>query len=66
MTRLLEGSPPVLDLLEHNPFPEQPPLYVRARLEDYRFTTFEERAATGQWWISKPIGMYMAPMSLHR
>jgi hypothetical protein len=66
MTRLLEGSPPVLDLLEYDPFPEKPPVYVRARLEDYRFTTFEERATTGQWWVSKPIGMYMGPISLNR
>jgi len=66
MTRLLEGSPAVLDLLEHNPFPDKPPVYVRARLEDYRFTTPAERAATGQWWVSKPIGMYMGPISLPR
>jgi len=31
--RLLQGSPPVLGLLKHNPFPDAPPKYVRrARL----------------------------------
>jgi len=64
VVRLLEGSPQVLALLEHNPFPEQPPRLVRARLEDYRFTTPAERAATGNWWVRKPIGMYMPPLSL--
>jgi len=64
MVRLLEGSPQVLALLEHNPFPERPPRLVRARLENYRFTTPEERAATGNWWVSKPIGLYMPPLSL--
>ncbi|MDH3526683.1 MAG: lipase maturation factor family protein [Gammaproteobacteria bacterium] len=62
--RLLEGSPDVLDLLEHNPFPGQPPRYVRARLELYRFTTQAEKKATGQWWTSEPIGLYLPPRSL--
>ncbi len=64
MVRLLEGSPQVLALLQHDPFPGQPPRYVRARLEEYRFTTPAERAATGDWWASKPLGMYMPPLSL--
>jgi hypothetical protein len=62
--RLLEGSPEVLALLEHNPFPGQPPRYVRARLELYRFTTPVQKKATGQWWISEPIGLYLPPRSL--
>ena len=34
--RLLQGSAPVLALLDSNPFPEGPPKFVRARLYDYR------------------------------
>jgi hypothetical protein len=64
MPRLLEGSPDVLALLEHNPFPAQPPAYVRARLEMYRFASPAERAATGAWWVRKPLGMYLPPASL--
>jgi len=64
MARLLEGSSQVLALLAYNPFPDQPPRLVRARLEDYRFTTPAERAATGDWWVSKPLGIYMPPLSL--
>ncbi|MEZ5541815.1 MAG: lipase maturation factor family protein [Pseudomonadota bacterium] len=64
VTRLLEGSPAVLGLLARNPFPDHPPRLVRARLEDYRFTTPAERAATGNWWSSKPLGIYLPPLSL--
>ena len=64
LQRLLEGSPDVLALLEHNPFPAQPPQYVRARLERYRFASPAEHAATGQWWVRKPLGMYLPPVSL--
>src|SRR5262249_34314875 len=33
--RLLQGSAPVLALLDSNPFPEGPPKFIRARLYDY-------------------------------
>jgi predicted DCC family thiol-disulfide oxidoreductase YuxK len=64
MQRLLEGSPDVLALLEHNPFPAQPPAYVRARLELYRFASPAEHAATGAWWVRKSLGTYLPPASL--
>ena len=59
--RLLEGSPEVLALLEHNPFPGQPPRYVRARLELYRFTSPAVKQSTGQWWTREPVGLYLPP-----
>ena len=36
LARLLEGSPEVLEPSRGNPFPDQPPRYVRAVLYDYR------------------------------
>jgi hypothetical protein len=54
----------VLDLLEQNPFAGKPPRYVRAMVYDYRFTTFEERRQTGNWWKREPKGTYFPPMSL--
>jgi hypothetical protein len=57
--RLLEGSPDVLALLEHNPFPGQPPRFVRARLELYRFASPALKQATGQWWTREPVGLYL-------
>jgi hypothetical protein len=62
--RLLEGSPDVLKLLATNPFPVQPPRYLRAVLYDYRFTTWAERRSTGAWWVRTPEGDYFPEISL--
>jgi predicted DCC family thiol-disulfide oxidoreductase YuxK len=64
MMRLLEGSPPVLALLDGNPFPEGPPKYVRARLYEYRFADERTHATTGQWWVREPAGWYFPTVSL--
>lgn len=62
--QLLRGSPAVLDLLANNPFPQRPPRYLRARLEQYRFTTSGERRATGAWWHVEPVGEYLPIVEL--
>ncbi|HEY1663136.1 MAG TPA: lipase maturation factor family protein [Verrucomicrobiae bacterium] len=64
-TRLLQGSPDVLALMEKNPFPGKPPHYLRAELYDYEFTDFAERRATGAWWKRRLIGEYLPPVSLN-
>jgi predicted DCC family thiol-disulfide oxidoreductase YuxK len=61
---LLQGSPPVLALLADNPFPEAPPKWIRATLYQYRFTTAEERAATGDCWVRKWVRPFVPPLSL--
>lgn len=61
--RLLQNSSPVLDLFEKNPFPDSPPRAIRARLYDYRFTTWAERHETGAWWHRDDRGIYLSPMS---
>jgi hypothetical protein len=66
MERLLEGSPPVLDLVERNPFAGKPPKYIRAMVYDYQFTTFEERRKTGNWWKRELKGTYFPPISLRK
>ncbi|HTL29499.1 MAG TPA: lipase maturation factor family protein [Tepidisphaeraceae bacterium] len=63
MVRLLQGSPPVLELLKENPFPDHPPQYVRAVLYDYHFTTAEERKQTGNWWKRELRGLYCPVIS---
>ena len=62
MVRLLEGSPEVLGLLEHNPFPSGPPRFVRASLYDYHFTRYGD----GQpgWWKREPLGIYCPILTL--
>lgn len=60
---LLEGSPEVLKLLKHNPFPEEPPKYIRAQLYDYHFTSNDVRKKTGEWWQRRYLGVYFPPVS---
>ena len=62
--RLLEGSPAVLALLSHNPFPESPPRYLRAVVYDYYFTTPAGRRAEGAWWRRAYKGLYCPVLSL--
>jgi hypothetical protein len=66
LARLLEGAPPVLDLLEANPFPDQPPRYLRASAYDYHFSTWEERRRDGTWWTREPRGLYCPVISLRK
>jgi hypothetical protein len=56
--RLLQGSPAVLSLLKTNPFPRNPPRYVRGVLYDYRFTSLTERRTTGAWWSRQHRGIF--------
>jgi len=58
MHKLNEASPSVLALLAGNPFSEHPPAYVRARVYRYRFTTPDQRAASGHVWQRQFIREY--------
>ncbi|MEO8439644.1 MAG: lipase maturation factor family protein [Spartobacteria bacterium] len=62
--RLLENAPAVVHLLGENPFPNQPPRYLRARIYRYRFTTVAEHRATGAWWKRSDERVYLPPVSL--
>lgn len=66
LRRLLEGSPSVNELLEENPFSNEPPRFVRALSDQYTFTTISERARTGKWWNVEPAGTYCPEVSLRR
>ncbi|MAT81744.1 MAG: hypothetical protein CMJ29_08880 [Phycisphaerae bacterium] len=53
---ILQGKTPVLELLETVPFPaDQPPRYLRWHLDQYRFTSPEQRADTGHWWTRQRV-----------
>jgi hypothetical protein len=62
--RLLEGDRDTLRLLHRNPFPDRPPVHVRARLYRYRFTTGRERRDTGAWWHRTYVREFLAPTRL--
>jgi hypothetical protein len=66
LARLLENDRTTLKLLRGNPFPEEPPHYVRAVLYRYRFTTRQERRETGAWWHRTLVGQYHPPMRAGR
>jgi len=61
---VLRNDQYILKLLRHNPFPDQPPACVRARLYRYRFTTRDELRETGRWWVRTPITEHIARVSL--
>ena len=62
--RLLDGSPAVLGLLESNPFPGNPPRYIRAQVFEYSFSDSSMRQQTGEWWRRQPLGEYLPPVGL--
>jgi hypothetical protein len=64
LVRLLEGSPEVLALLRHNPFPDSPPRFIRAVLYDYRFTARSARRRTGAWWRRRALRFYCPVLTL--
>jgi len=61
---LLHGKPQVAALFERNPFPQNPPRYVRATFYRYRFTTAKEHRETGAWWKRQELGEYLPSVSL--
>jgi hypothetical protein len=63
LRRLLENDPSVTALLEKNPFPDTPPMYVRARFYDYTYAGREEKAR-GIWWDRRLLGLYFPMVHL--
>jgi hypothetical protein len=64
IARLLEGSPEVLALLAHNPFPAGPPRFLRALLYDYKMTDLRTRRQAGTWWARRKLGTYFPACTL--
>lgn len=64
MYHLLKGTPEVLKLIRVNPFPSNPPKFVRAVFYDYSFTTAKEKKETGAWWNRKYMGLFTPVMHL--
>ncbi|WBP84543.1 lipase maturation factor family protein [Kitasatospora cathayae] len=64
LAALLDNNTEVLRLIGTNPFREDPPTYVRARLYRYRFTEWRDLRATGAWWHRTLLGDYVPPVAL--
>lgn len=59
--KLLEGDPQIRTLIRVDPFDGAAPRYVRARVFSYRFTTEEEKARTGLYWMREAVGTLVPP-----
>ena len=64
MVRLFENQESVLRLLAANPFPEQPPRYLRVMVYNYRFTTAGERRSSRAWWNRQFLRVYCPPVTV--
>jgi hypothetical protein len=62
--RLLSGDRGIVRLMGSNPFPHEPPAFVRARFYEYRFTDWQQKRQTGAWWTRTLLGEYLPPVSL--
>lgn len=62
--RLLENSPAVTQLMEYNPFPNSPPIYIRAEYYEYTYTSPEEKEKTGAWWKRRWVMLYLPEVHL--
>jgi hypothetical protein len=62
LNRLRQNEPTVTALLETNPFPDKPPVHVRALLYEYNYAGSYEKAK-GVWWKRKLLAPYF-PRSL--
>jgi hypothetical protein len=63
--RMLWRISPGTALLERNPFPDKPPIYVRAQFYDYDYTyAGQEEKARGQWWNRRSLGLYFPVVHL--
>jgi hypothetical protein len=57
--KLLHNDPGALGLLDRNPFPDQPPRFIRARLYRYQLTPPGDPA----WWRRELVGEWLPPLS---
>jgi hypothetical protein len=63
IARLLEGEPQLLKLIRTNPFPNHPPIFIRALLYEYHFTSRKE--GSPRWWDRTFLEEYLPPVSLN-
>ncbi len=61
VSKLLHNDESTLSLFASNPFPNQPPRYVRAVLYRYRFA--QPGNPQGLWWNRDRVGLWLLPLS---
>jgi len=59
VAQLAKNEPKVTSLLRENPFEgKAPPQYIRVLVYRYRYTTWYERAESGNWWKREYLGQF--------
>ena len=58
LSKVHEGSPQVIGLLKHNPFPDKPPRYLRVQVYQYWFTSMQDRADCDRIWRREYLGQF--------
>ena len=61
--KLLHNDSETLSLLANDPFPDQPPHYIRAQLYRYQFAP--PGNPQGAWWQRELIGEWLPPLSVY-
>lgn len=64
--RLLTGQEEVLALIDGNPFPDNPPKYVRAKLYHYHYTSSNKKSrrySVDDWWTRVEKSEYIPALS---
>ncbi len=59
--KLLHNDPGALSLLATNPFPDEPPRYIRAHYYKYEFAPSGD--ARGLYWKRTDLGLWLPPLS---
>lgn len=62
--RLLQADPAMVRLLAHDPFDGDRPAWVRARIFDYRYSTWPELRTERVWWVRSAVGTLVEPIRL--
>jgi hypothetical protein len=62
MWKLLHNNPGAVNLFAGNPFPNQPPRYIRAVLYRYKFA--KAGNPQGLWWNREQISIWIQPTSV--
>jgi len=60
--KLLHNDAGTLGLLAKNPFPDQPPRYIRAELFRYEFAAPDDPSHA--WWKRTSLGLWLPPLSV--
>jgi len=61
--KLFQNERSVTAFLERNPFPSQPPNYIRAVVYEYTFT---DNWGSDAWWKRTKKGVYLKPVARER